>query len=598
MNKKIFSTFLVLALAVGVFGLISTTSVWGADDTATTATQVSNIVPSFTVGPSDNGSDGTTPTNVGSDVTFTVTATDPNADDYYLAICKSNSVTAVDSAPPTCPGGNWVITTVGNQTTSGSVETLTYTALIGDSESNDWYGFVCDHNLASICSTAGSSDHPFKVNHAGAFGTVGIEDAGAGSTIEPGETITFRLTSSGGACTGNDICDPDTDTAQDTVQMHICTDSTGFNYATDTCTGTGSEDHVCSSSAIDPTGASPANDATCSDDDGGGGELTSVPTAHGSYDFQVYVEDGHDFAATGTAGQTYTVTDVIPALSGSQYTLASTPTMVAASSVNVTQQVQMVDNNGDNDITAIDFVFNDSGTSACAYGVDEDDNDCITFQVSDPASPPAGCTIGDRSSAGSGKTVLGTDQTLTLSCDFTVWFNANDANWEINAKPTDGNGATDLGDSSSTTTIPALSAIGVTESTINYGTLSAGDDSAVQSTDMENTGNQVIDVLLDGDLMQSGGNDIPLVQQQWHHTNSSFTWGTGVTLVDIAGVATDALGCLNRSLVVRVADHTLTTWDESLYWRLRVPTQQASGTYSGSNTFTWTADGNCTDTGA
>ncbi|MBU1015760.1 DUF4215 domain-containing protein, partial [Patescibacteria group bacterium] len=52
-----------------------------------TTTTVPNSPPS--VGdPTDNGSNGTTPTNAGSDVTFTTTAVDPNVNDYYLAICK------------------------------------------------------------------------------------------------------------------------------------------------------------------------------------------------------------------------------------------------------------------------------------------------------------------------------------------------------------------------------------------------------------------------------------------------------------------------------------------------------------------------------
>jgi hypothetical protein len=397
--------------------------------------------------------------------------------------------------------------------------------------------------------------------------------------------------------------DADTDTqgTQDTFSLYVCPgqdDQVGttdaFNSKDNTCrdVANGILTALCSDT-LNGTG----DNATCADTQ----NIVSIPTAHASdYTVKFYVVDSHGFAAS-VSSQDYTVNDVVPTLTS--YTLASTPTMVAASSVSVTQEVVMADNNGDNDITDIDFGFKDPASQPTCTTANADDNDCIFFDITNPASPPSGtysgtCTISDISSAGSGKTALGTDQTLTLSCDFDVWYNANDANWKINAIATDGNGATGLADSASTTTIPALSAIGVTQSTINYGTLSAGDDSAVQTTDMENAGNQVIDVLLDGDLMTSGGNNIPLVQQEWHHTNSSFTWGTGVTLVDTATTPTDALGCLNRSLVVRIADHTLTTWDESLYWRLRVPSQQASGTYSGTNTFTYTTDGACTDTGA
>jgi len=67
-----------------------------------TYTAASNTAPSITAGPSDGGSSATTPTNVSSNVAFTGTATDTESDNYYLAICKTNSITAVNSAAPTC----------------------------------------------------------------------------------------------------------------------------------------------------------------------------------------------------------------------------------------------------------------------------------------------------------------------------------------------------------------------------------------------------------------------------------------------------------------------------------------------------------------
>src|SRR3989338_6742235 len=68
--------------------------------TAVVGTVASNTAPSISAGPSDGGSSSASPTTVGSNVTFTATATDGESDQYYLAICKTNSVTAVNSAAP------------------------------------------------------------------------------------------------------------------------------------------------------------------------------------------------------------------------------------------------------------------------------------------------------------------------------------------------------------------------------------------------------------------------------------------------------------------------------------------------------------------
>ena len=60
--------------------------------------------PTIGTGPSDGGSSSGTPTIAGNNVVFIATATDPSApaDNYYLAVCKTNSITAVNNGAPTC----------------------------------------------------------------------------------------------------------------------------------------------------------------------------------------------------------------------------------------------------------------------------------------------------------------------------------------------------------------------------------------------------------------------------------------------------------------------------------------------------------------
>lgn len=712
MNKKILSSFLVLALFVGVLGLISTTSVWGA--APTTTTDISNEAPAFTVAASDNGSDGTTPTDVGSNVTFTATAVDPNLDDYYLAICKTSAVTAGTATYPTCDSGKWPEANP-TATTSGNAATETYTALVGDSESNDWYAFVCDGNgTPGACSLVGTSDS-FNVNHAGTFGSVlsmdnadtvsdtysvtgngivltsiatgitayslglnlvltddgvtncnaalpnlmaplitgtspnfaltcdldisavgtdpvtgarlaaaitdgtttTIDDVitaaaeGAGTdtlpagtstlsdlqAIEPGNTIGFILPDSA-------LADPDTDTAQDNMTMYICSGTSdqggvtsAFNYSANTCTG---GTLLCSSSAVNPV----TTDATCTDTQA----IISVPTANASYNVKIYVEDTHDFPATGTETQTYTVADVEPIVTG--YSTGDSLIIGVGGSDALTYSATMTDNNGDNDITDFDFVFwdDDANSGALERNCSADDNDCIRIDNENPASLTVGlCTTATRSTAGSGKTADGTDNSLTISCDFTAYFNANySSNWEVSATITDFADPVDGADSDVNNAIGSLSGIGVklNEDTIAYGTVALGGTSSVDTTTMENLGNQILDVLVTGDDMCTdyptcSGSQIDSTQQELNLNTSSWTWGAGAdagfALVNSPAGTTPETGCANRDMAVRAVNDTGTE-DEAFYWMIKIPAAQDSGSYTGVNTFATTASGTCSGT--
>ena len=119
--------------------------------------------PGFSAGPSDGGSSSSSPTVSGNNVTFTATATDGQSDNYYLAICKTNSVTANNNSAPTCGGGNWCIS---SSTTSGSQASCNYASQAGDG-SKAWYAFVCDYNASSSCSASsqgsGTTGSPFYV---------------------------------------------------------------------------------------------------------------------------------------------------------------------------------------------------------------------------------------------------------------------------------------------------------------------------------------------------------------------------------------------------------------------------------------------------
>lgn len=225
-----------------------------------------NSAPAFSVTVSDGGSSGSSPTNVGASVTFTATATDGDGDQYYLAVCKTDAATAGSNDAPTCDGGSWAISVA---TDSASEASITYTALVGDVESNAWYAFVCDKTASSpACSSSsqGSGDNgsPFKVNHAPSYSSA----SSSASEITAGDSVTISTTAS----------DSDSDTSADTVNLYVCKD----NDATNAGCGAGGDWCSATSSASDPS---------CS--------FSTATTQSSPLTYYTYIYDSHGLAASG-----------------------------------------------------------------------------------------------------------------------------------------------------------------------------------------------------------------------------------------------------------------------------------------------------------
>ena len=128
-----------------------------------------NSAPSISSGPSDGGSSLTSPNSIGSVLHFSTIATDSNSNSYYLAICKTNSITGGSNSAPTCGGGAWCtsVATASGFTASCSYNIQSQSVSSGN---NDWYAFVCDNHSSSLCSSAaqgsGDTGSPFYVTAA------------------------------------------------------------------------------------------------------------------------------------------------------------------------------------------------------------------------------------------------------------------------------------------------------------------------------------------------------------------------------------------------------------------------------------------------
>ncbi|MBN2096179.1 hypothetical protein JW752_02140, partial [Candidatus Peregrinibacteria bacterium] len=166
---------------------------------------------------SDGGSDATTPTDEGDPISFTVTASDINGDQYYLAVCKTDAVTAGNDTFPTCDGGDWMDDDP-TATNSGSQASATYTTTGSETcgQSCAWYMFVCDK-----VSGGGICMPPNGYGEQGsATGTITFADVPAdGASVTYGGDIFEFDTEDGVSCSGGeDVCIDATD-AEDGQDM-------------------------------------------------------------------------------------------------------------------------------------------------------------------------------------------------------------------------------------------------------------------------------------------------------------------------------------------------------------------------------------------
>lgn len=115
-----------------------------------------NSAPSF----SGNPTDSPDPVVSGRDVTFSGIATD-SADSWYLAVCKTDSVTA--GSPPTC-ATNQLLCISSSAVGTGSPNTCTWTS--SGSTAQNWFAFACDNNANPMCSSSNIVNSPVTVNAA------------------------------------------------------------------------------------------------------------------------------------------------------------------------------------------------------------------------------------------------------------------------------------------------------------------------------------------------------------------------------------------------------------------------------------------------
>jgi len=508
-------------------------------ETVATSVVVGNSAPSFTVQPFEVVASTTiSPTNVGTTVTFQATGTDGNNENYYLAVCKTNAITANNNAAPVCTGGNWCIS---SSVTSGTAASCGYGTLQTDVESNAWYAFVCDYSASSSCSAmaqgSGDSASPFNVNHTPTFGTIANI-----TPLSPGSTQTWS--------TAIGVSDADTG---DLTRLVVC--KTAGVSAAGTCTG----GTWCTSAGV-------ANNPSCSIG-------ISIPTLDIGYSAFVYVFDNHNFASLGSKQNTvsnYTVNNVSPVVSAITLNSGSDISLSEGVTTPITLNATITDNNSCLDITTVVSSLYRSGVgySACDTGGEANSNNCY---------PVINCTVGSNTCDGF------TDASASYTCTAYAKYYADPTdtnttysgqNWVDSFKASD-EALNDVQTIGSGVAMNSLLAMNI-GSSLAFGNLSAGQTQTplTSITSITATGNVGLDETLQGSDMSDGSGHTITVGNQRYALAASTAYASGVSLTTSA--VESELNCKKTTTDVGETKPT--------YWGISIPNGTVAGTYSGTNT--------------
>lgn len=141
-----------------------------------------NTAPSFTGnGPADSSD----PVLAGEVVTFSGTASDPESDAWYLAVCKTSW--AATTTPPACASITNTYCTSTSAVASGASNSCTWTST--GSGAQTWYAFACDsgNSLGIRCSSASTSDITvnavaYAISRSAGDGTIAYGNVGLSGT--------------------------------------------------------------------------------------------------------------------------------------------------------------------------------------------------------------------------------------------------------------------------------------------------------------------------------------------------------------------------------------------------------------------------------
>jgi hypothetical protein len=592
---KVTIVTVLFGIAIIALGFFTDSRHFGRFQIAMATTTVSTSVTVLNTPPIWNGSTaeespasfGTTPTNSGSAVTWVTTAKDNNGEDYFLLICKDDAgATPHNNAKPTCVGGESVQWGVSATTTSETQASVATTTQESFTESNAWWGWICDSNAGNarcnVTSSQGTGDSasPFIVNHRPTF-TVYADD----SPADPGATVTWTSTAD----------DTDVNPTDDTVALFVCKTNV---FTSHTCEG---GQQLCTSGAV-------ASNPSCQ------AVMESIKQDQ-TYPAYGFVTDNHNHDASGgqqAVNSVIAIRNVDPSISASSISLLNTDddpnalilTTAHGQTTGFKTVFTVTDNNSciatstANEIASATLnVYRSSVAMAgCDTSGEFNANQCYTDTVATGMWQPS-CTQDGGSCSGAA------DNAVTWTCTFPLWYNADPTwtgtfydtdKWNASVQAYDKYGL--LSTATSTDDIAAgsrpylqmLLAYDVPITAIAYDALEPGFDTVAvnESTTIAAWGNVGMDEVLYGEDMctaadrpgcDAGPTRTVASTNQEFSATSGFTWGTGVDLLESA---------LGQTLILDVNKTTSTSTPESknTYWGIGIPGAiTLAGNYVGQN---------------
>lgn len=566
LQKKSFGilriSFVIVAVAISFFLIKSFETRAQDTETVTTTVTVGNSAPSFTVQPyEDPASTTAAPTAIGASVVFRATATDSNAESYYLLVCSTGSATATNGGAPTCAAGATTYCT-SSLTASGTATSCSYATQSTDPFTNPWYAFVCDANAAAAsCSSSSQgtasdgSESPFYVNHTPLFTVISTTPSPA--TVNPGASVKWDATAS-----DPDVPGPVGGSDPSAVRLLVCKTNAMSNGV---CTGGA----WCTSPATGVT-----SNPSCT---------YNVPSvaADGLFDAYVFIVDQYNVAsasATQGTNSSFTINNIAPTVTNVTLNGGNDINLEEATTKAVSVTATVTDTNGcsTSEITNVYAYVYRSGITytGCDTTGEADNNNCY---------PQVACTQdAGTCNAGTGAATYTCTINLQYYADPTDTGTVYPAqNWLATVKAIDDDSASANTEITTGVEVNSLVAFSV-EDEINYGSLVVGEASDPLKTLVTTaTGNVGLDQEHSGAANMctdyptcSGGTPIPVANQKYALSATTYALATALST---SAVEVE----LNIAKVTSATTTTGTT-----YWGISIPSGTVAGTYNGANTIT------------
>lgn len=277
--------------------------------------------------------------------------------------------------------------------------------------------------------------------------------------------------------------------------------------------------------------------------------------------------------STQTASSTVIVGNAAPTVTSVSVNAGSAITLTANATTAVSVYALISDNNGCTDITSgtSTILLYRSGVTSSTCLTTANNLNCYRATAFTATSSCSGNQMGATTTFG---VYYFADPTDASSTEY------GSQNWTATVIFKDANNTTGSGDPLSGVELNSLTALNVTTSSINYGTLSASSTSATNEvTTSTNAGNTSSTISLSANNTLTSSNDSIATTSQ-HYATSTFTWNSAGPEQQLQPTATHVPGS------IMTKPTSTTNVNREIFWALNVPAGKATGTYSGQTLFT------------